>query len=37
MEFHPIITDIPELEITVQAVFDGSIEDHIERLHSESL
>lgn len=29
----PIITDIPEIEIAVEAVIDGSIEDHKERLH----
>ena len=29
----PIITDIPEIEKAVEAVIDGSIEDHKERLH----
>lgn len=29
----PIITDIPEIERAVQAVMDGSIKDHSERLH----
>ena len=29
----PIITDIAEIEKAVQAVIDGSIEDHPERMH----
>lgn len=29
----PIVTDIPEIEIAVQAVIEGSIQDHSERLH----
>lgn len=29
----PILTDIPEIEKAVQAVIDGSIEHHAERLH----
>lgn len=33
MGIKPIITDIPEIERAVQAFMDGSIEDHLERLH----
>ncbi len=29
----PVITDIADIDIAVQAVMDGSIEDHPERLH----
>lgn len=29
----PILTDIADIDIAVQAVIDGSIEDHPERLH----
>lgn len=29
----PIITDIAEIDAAVQAYIDGSIEDHLERLH----
>ena len=29
----PIITDMADIDIAVQAVMDGSIEDHTERLH----
>lgn len=29
----PILTDIADIDIAVQAVMDGSIEDHPERLH----
>lgn len=29
----PIITDIADIDLAVQAVLDGSIEDHPERLH----
>jgi hypothetical protein len=33
MGIRPILTDIADIEIAVQAVMDGSIEDHVERLH----
>ncbi len=33
MGVRPILTDIPEIERAVQAVIDGSIEHHAERLH----
>jgi len=33
MGIRPILTDIGEIETAVQAVIDGSIEDHPERLH----
>jgi predicted Fe-Mo cluster-binding NifX family protein len=33
MGIRPILTDISEIEAAVQAVIDGSIEDHPERLH----
>ena len=29
----PVITDIPEIESAIQAVIDGSIENHPERMH----
>lgn len=29
----PILTDIAEIDTAVEAVIDGSIEDHTERLH----
>ena len=29
----PILTDIPEIEAAVQAVIDGTIVDHTEKLH----
>ena len=29
----PILTDIADIDRAVQAVIDGSIEDHLERLH----
>jgi predicted Fe-Mo cluster-binding NifX family protein len=29
----PIITDIPEIDLAIQAVLNGSIEDHTECLH----
>jgi predicted Fe-Mo cluster-binding NifX family protein len=30
---HPVLTDISDIETAAQAVIDGSIEDHPERLH----
>jgi predicted Fe-Mo cluster-binding NifX family protein len=33
MGIRPILTDNADIEIAVQAVMDGSIEDHVERLH----
>jgi len=33
MGIRPIMTDIKEIEAAAQAVIDGSIEDHPERLH----
>jgi predicted Fe-Mo cluster-binding NifX family protein len=33
MGVRPILTDIPEIERAVQAVIDGSIKHHAERLH----
>jgi predicted Fe-Mo cluster-binding NifX family protein len=33
MGIRPILTDIVDIEVAVQAVMDGSIEDHPERLH----
>jgi predicted Fe-Mo cluster-binding NifX family protein len=29
----PVLTDIPDIDLAVQAVMDESIEDHTERLH----
>lgn len=33
MDIRPILTEIKEIEAAVQAVIDGTIEDHPERLH----
>ena len=33
MDIQPILTDIRDIEIAVQAVVDGSIKDHPERMH----
>jgi predicted Fe-Mo cluster-binding NifX family protein len=33
MGIRPILTDLADVEVAVQAVMDGSIEDHPERLH----
>jgi predicted Fe-Mo cluster-binding NifX family protein len=33
MDIQPILTDIRDIDIAVQAVIDGSIKDHPERLH----
>jgi len=32
-KIQPIITDIPDIDSAVQAVINGSIEDHVEKLH----
>lgn len=33
MEMQPILTEIKDIETAAQAIIDGSIEDHPERLH----
>jgi len=33
MEIQPILNDIYDIDTTVQAIIDGSIENHPERLH----
>jgi predicted Fe-Mo cluster-binding NifX family protein len=33
LDIRPIVTEIPEIDLAIQAVLDGSIEDHTERLH----
>ena len=33
MDIQPILTDIRDIKLAVQAVVDGSIKDHPERLH----
>jgi predicted Fe-Mo cluster-binding NifX family protein len=32
-KIQPIITDIPDIDAALEAVIDGSIKDHVERLH----